>query len=153
MRRFTNPKQVAEFYTSSHRVNTDKMGQWLFAQGDDVHWCAAFAIACCRECGYWVESDIIDRGELRSVAALVKQFKKMRLFSEDSLLPGVGHLYTVEREGNKFGHVGVLKQINCLGDTISGWEGNVSDGLRYVADRKITSVTGWLTIPEMEPTI
>lgn len=145
--RMRTPQDVARQY-HAWKMRGDAECCWFWANGDDVHCCAAFAIACCRESGHWVERSKSDRGRLRSVRELVRVFKESKLFSVDTLLPGVAHLYTVKRNGERYGHVGVLDTLLDDG-RLRGWEANVRDSLRVV-ERDVAEITGWLTVPTFE---
>ena len=145
------PIEVAKWYFKQG-VKSDGVGSWLFAQGDDVHWCAAFALACCRESGNWMEASLKQRGVLRSVPELVMMAKQRGLWrgSLDQTLFNlptadyVGALYVVERAGNPHGHVGVLDVVES--GFVRGIEGNVTDSVKSIS-RKAEKVTGYVMVP------
>ena len=151
------PHEVARFYVG--QVKGDDLGTWLFSQGDDVHWCAAFALQCCRESGNWLERNIGDRAALRSVSALVNNAQKQggflrptvddhNLWAELASGRWSGVLAVFERAGDPYGHVGVvdLGLLHHDVDTFICLEGNVNDSVEAVV-RRFDKVTAWVLVP------
>lgn len=150
------PAQVAEWYLDQG-VKGDALGNWLFSQGDKVHWCAAAFLAWCRESGNWFERSLVDRGKLRSVASIVNYAKghnwycdtredAMRALAEGGFA-GLG--YVMARDGDPYGHIGMYLS-HVTDETFVGVEGNVSDSVKAMR-RTTNEVTGWILIPQGGP--
>lgn len=151
------PHDVARFYVG--KVSNDALGNWLFSQGDSVHWCAAFALQCCRESGNWLEKDMVDRAKLRSVGAMVNAAKAdghfqsptvgdHALWAEMASGRWAGVLAVFERDGDPYGHVGVvdLGLIQHDAQSFACIEGNVGDAVQCVF-RRFDKVTAWVLVP------
>jgi hypothetical protein len=153
----SRPHEVARFYLG--KVNNDALGEWLFSQGDPVHWCAAFALQCCRESGNWVERTVQQRAMLRSVGALVNYAKNFgshlspttsdhAFWRELASGRWAGVLAVFERNSDPYGHVGVV-DLGLLNHDVESFvclEGNYGDAVQAVVRRR-DSVTAWVLVP------
>lgn len=151
------PNDVARWYVG--RITSDKVGEWTFAGGDKVHWCAAAALGCARESGNWYEASLAERAKLRDVAALVNHAKgngrflqpttgDHALFSE--MLSGrwSGVFAVFKRDDDPYGHVGIV-DLQTLQTDVPNFvchEGNVGDAMNSLARRR-DQVTAWVLIP------
>lgn len=151
------PADVALWY---HRqgIHNDTTGSWLFTQGDDVHWCAGFALQCCRESGHWMELRLGQRGSLRSVATLqrhaarhglfLEKFEDDRVLSltlEGSHVSFAGVLVLFKRGEARYGHVEVATKFNEQSRKLHTVGGNLGDGVRRVS-RSIHKATGFILV-------
>ena len=54
-------------------IDSDKEGAWLFTNGDDVEWCAGFAMAACQQSGNWLCNSLPDFGAFRSIERMIAE--------------------------------------------------------------------------------
>ena len=92
-------------------IGSDKEGAWLFANGDDVEWCAGFAMAACQQSGNWLCNSLPDFGAFRSIEQMIAEADMRNLWVPNSDTPPyigdkdrwAGHLIVLAGRG----HIGV----------------------------------------------
>lgn len=152
---------IAHWYQKRLHDKGDKLGQSIMAQGEEVEWCMAAAMQCCREAGCWLESSLPDRYKLRSVETMVGHATRRGLFTslfgkaQAEMARGVygGLLATFARDGRGYGHVGVVdldSLANAGNGTLVVVEFNTADDAE-VKVRRIQQITGYILVPRGGP--
>lgn len=126
----------------------DTAGQWFFAQGENAPWCAAFVLQVCRESGFWLEETVAQRGSLRNVALLVEKSKTIDKLDSQNKKEELA--YVVARDGEKHGHIGLVKSFIDEDKTFVGIEGNYRNKISTV-QRSLKEVTAWIVLKERTP--
>ena len=92
-------------------IDSDKEGAWLFTNGDDVEWCAGFAMAACQQSGNWLCNSLPDFGAFRSIERMIAEADLRGLWAATPYMPPpsdnedrwAGHLIVLAGRG----HIGV----------------------------------------------
>jgi len=152
------PQDIAHWYRKRLHDIGDRIAQAIAAQGENVEWCAAAALMCCRESGCWVESALKDRYQLRSVETLVKYAKGrgLHVSTYDKLVQTLaqgrfaGALAVMPRDGKPHGHVGVVDLDAVIGERVGVVEFNTSEDTAFVL-RKRGEIECYILVPRGGP--